>query len=180
MQARWSDEALVFAIELADRLLEHFEDEQQGGFYFTSDDHEQLIQRPKPMSDDAMPSGNGIAAFGLQRLGYLLGELNYRDAAEKTLRSAWNRIASMPHAHGALLIALREQLEPPEILVARGERAALAAWQDEMASGYSPGRLCYAIPADAGRHEALSSRAPMEHAVVYRCKGMTCSQPEPL
>ena len=180
LQARWSDEALAFAIELADRLLEHFEDEQQGGFYFTSDDHELLIQRPKPMSDDAMPSGNGIAAFALQRLGYLLGELNYLDAAEKTLRTAWNRIASMPHAHGSLLIALREQLEPPEILVARGDRAALAVWQEEMAGGYSPERLCFAIPADAGQHDALSSKLPLGHAVVYRCKGMTCSQPEPI
>ena len=53
---------LPFAIALADRLLEHFEDEGQGGFYFTSDDHEQLIRRPKPVSDDSMPSGNGIAA----------------------------------------------------------------------------------------------------------------------
>jgi uncharacterized protein YyaL (SSP411 family) len=180
LQARWRDDALEFAIDLADRLLEHFEDEEQGGFYFTSDDHEQLIQRPKPMSDDAMPSGNGIAAFALQRLGYLLGDLNYLDAAEKTLRTAWNRMASIPHAHGALLIALMEQLEPPEILVARGNRAILAAWQDRKARDYSPGCLCYAIPADAGQHVALSSKAPMEHAVVYRCKGLTCSAPEPV
>jgi uncharacterized protein YyaL (SSP411 family) len=178
LQARWSDEALAFAIALADRLLEHFEDEQQGGFYFTSDDHEQLIQRPKPVSDDAMPSGNGIAAFALQRLGYLLGDLNYLDAAEKTLRAAWNRIANLPHAHGALLIALQEQLDPPEILIARGGAEELSAWQAGMAGDYSPGRLCIAIPPDAGQHEALSTKEPGEHAVVYRCKGMTCSPPE--
>ena len=127
-----------------------------------------------------MPSGNGIAAFALQRLGYLLGELNYLDAAEKTLRAAWNRIASMPHAHGALLVALHEQLEAPDVLVARGDEAALAAWQEEMACGYNPDRLCFAIPADSGQHKALISKASMEHAVVYRCKGMTCSQPEPM
>ena len=180
LQARWSDEALAFAIELADRLLEHFEDERQGGFYFTSDDHEQLIQRPKPMSDDAMPSGNGIAASALLRLGYLLGDLNYLDAAEKTLRVAWNRIQSLPHAHGALLMALQEQLEPPEILVARGKPEELAAWQARMTGDYRPDRLSFAIPPDAGQHEALATKAPLAHAVVYRCKGMTCSQAEPI
>ncbi|MGD8556078.1 MAG: thioredoxin domain-containing protein [Chromatiales bacterium] len=178
LQARWSDEALAFAIELAERLLEHFEDERYGGFYFTSDDHEQLIQRPKPMSDDAMPSGNGIAAFALQRLGYLLGDLNYLDAAEKTLRAAWKRMESLPHAHGALLIALMEQLEPPEILIARGDTAELAAWRDDMARSYRPDMLFYAIPSDTGQHEALAAKAPQEHAVVYRCRGMTCSPPE--
>ncbi|MGD1990402.1 MAG: thioredoxin domain-containing protein [Chromatiales bacterium] len=178
LQARWSDEALAFAIELAERLLEHFEDERYGGFYFTSDDHEQLIQRPKPMSDEAMPSGNGIAAFALQRLGYLLGDLNYLDAAGKTLRAAWKRMESLPHAHGALLIALMEQLEPPEILIARGDDAELAAWRDDMARSYRPGMLFYAVPSDAGLHETVAAKAPQEHAVVYRCSGMTCSPPE--
>ena len=178
LQARWSDEALAFAIELAERLLEHFEDEQYGGFYFTSDDHEQLIQRPKPMSDDAMPSGNGVAAFALQRLGYLLGDLNYLDAAGKTLRAAWNRMESLPHAHGALLIALMEQLEPPEIHIARGDEAELAAWRDDMAKSYRPGMLFYAVPSNAGLHEAVAAKAPQQHAVAYRCKGMTCSPPE--
>jgi hypothetical protein len=130
------------------------------------------------MSDEAMPSGNGIAAFALQRLGYLLGDLNYLDAAGKTLRAAWKRMESLPHAHGALLIALMEQLEPPEILIARGDTAELAAWRDDMARGYRPDVLFYAIPSDTGQHEALAAKAPQEHAVVYRCRGMTCSPPE--
>ncbi|MEJ2322669.1 MAG: thioredoxin domain-containing protein, partial [Gammaproteobacteria bacterium] len=180
LQARWSDEELEFAIALADRLLEHFEDERRGGFYFTPDDHEQLIQRPRPMSDDAMPSGNGVAALALQRLGWLLGDLNYLDAAGKTLRAAWNRIESLPHAHGALLIALQEQLAPPEILIARGAAGALDAWRKRQQEDYRPERLCFAIPADAGVHEALAAKAPQQKPVVYRCKGMTCSPPEEL
>jgi uncharacterized protein YyaL (SSP411 family) len=46
------------------------------------------MHRPKPLSDEATPSGNGIAAFALQRLGFLLGETRYLDAAEKTLQNA--------------------------------------------------------------------------------------------
>ena len=48
-----------------------------GGFFFTSDDHETLIHRTKSFSDDAIPAGNGIAAFVLLRMGHLLGETRY-------------------------------------------------------------------------------------------------------
>ena len=62
LQIRWQSRYLFFACELADVLLDHFEDKQNGGFYFTADDHEQLVQRPKALGDEATPSGNGIAA----------------------------------------------------------------------------------------------------------------------
>ena len=88
LQARWSSEHLQFAISLADALLEHFEDADAGGFYFTANDHEALIHRPKPLADESVPSGNGIAAFALQRLGFLLAETRYLDAAERALRAA--------------------------------------------------------------------------------------------
>jgi len=61
LQSRWDSTNLDFAVQLADLLLEYFEDEQGGGFYFTANDHETLMHRPKPLADDAMPSGNGIA-----------------------------------------------------------------------------------------------------------------------
>ncbi len=69
-----------------DALLEKFEDTQTGGFAFTSHDHEALILRPKPGHDNATPSGNGVAALALQRLGHLVGEPRYLDAGERTLR----------------------------------------------------------------------------------------------
>ncbi|HEX7061139.1 MAG TPA: thioredoxin domain-containing protein, partial [Woeseiaceae bacterium] len=72
LQVRWDSGRLAFAIGLADALLEHFQDAENGGFWFTADDHEPLIHRPKPLGDESMPSGNGIAARALQRLGFLL------------------------------------------------------------------------------------------------------------
>ena len=62
LQARWHGPWLDWAIELADTMLEHFEDREAGGFYFTADDHEKLILRPKTFGDDATPAGNGVAA----------------------------------------------------------------------------------------------------------------------
>jgi lipocalin len=108
---------LAWTIELAEALLAHFEDREAGGFHFTADDHESLILRPKTFGDDATPAGHGVAARVLLRLGYLLAEPRYLDAAERTLRAAWSLIERYPHAHTSLLMALDEFTAPPPVVV---------------------------------------------------------------
>ncbi|NNF50276.1 MAG: thioredoxin domain-containing protein, partial [Woeseiaceae bacterium] len=179
LQARWSATHLEFAQQVADLLLEHFEDKQDGGFWFTADDHEQLISRFKPLADEAVPSGNGIAALALQRLGFLLGETRYLEAAERTLRAAWRALQDVPHGHVSLLAALEEYLAHPEIIVIRGEGADIARWRESAAGVYAPRRLVFAIPAgEAGLPGALAERAPIEgETVAYRCVGTHCELP---
>lgn len=180
LQARWRSEDLDFAVALAEILLRHFEDGDQGGFFFTSDYHETLIHRPKPLGDDSMPSGNGIAALVLQRLGCLLGEVRYLEAAGRTLNAAWESISQLPHAHCALLMALQEHLSPPEMLIARGGEAQLAAWRSRQAQSYRPAQIILAIPDDAATTPALADKAPRTGGVVYRCRGSQCEAPQPL
>jgi len=178
LQARWRDADLAFAIELAELLLGRFEDAEHGGFYFTADDHERLLHRPKPMTDDAMPAGNGIAALALQRLGQLLGEPRYEQAARRTLQTAWHGIRQMPYAHASLLMALDEQLKPPQTLVIRAQPPALQAWQAEAARGYHPRRAVYAIPADAGPLPGLlAERVAKAEPRAYLCQGTQCLAP---
>jgi uncharacterized protein len=180
LQARWRQADLDFAVALAEILLRHFEDGDQGGFFFTSDDHERLIHKPKPLGDDSIPSGNGIAALVLQRLGYLLGEARYLEAAERTLNVAWESIGQLPHAHCALLMALQEHVSPPEMLIARGDEAQLAAWLARQAQRYRPARMALAIPDNADIIPALADKAPRSRGVVYRCRGSHCEAPQPL
>ena len=75
-----------WAEDIADVLLEQFEDRAGGGFFFTSHDHEKLIHRTKIGHDNATPSGNGVAVCALQRLSHLTGEARYRSAAERGLQ----------------------------------------------------------------------------------------------
>jgi hypothetical protein len=108
LQARWDESVLEFANEIAGVLLTHFEDPGHGGFFFTADDHEALIQRPRPLMDDALPSGNGIAALALNRLGHLTATTAFTDTARRCLRTAEGSIAQAPEAHCALLLAYDE------------------------------------------------------------------------
>ncbi|MFA7098033.1 MAG: thioredoxin domain-containing protein [Gammaproteobacteria bacterium] len=178
LQARWRGANLNFAVELAEALLHHFEDRERGGFYFTADDHETLIQRPKPLADDATPSGNGIAAFALGRLGHLLGEVRYLEAAERTLKAAWGSLQQLPYAHEALLIALEEYLTPPQTVILHGQPDLLKPWQARSIRPYAPARLTLALPATAqDLPAALAQYAVKDAVTAYICTGNTCSPP---
>jgi uncharacterized protein YyaL (SSP411 family) len=178
-QARWNTEQLEFAMQLAELLLKHFFDPKNGGFYFTADDHEKLMHRPKPLSDDATPSGNGIAAFALQRLGFLLGEARYLAAAEKTLQNASQAMAEYPHGHVSLVSALEEYLDHPEMIIIRGTGTEIGKWRASAAKLYAPRRLVFAIPSDAKNLPgALADRKPQDDdTIAYRCVGSQCSLP---
>lgn len=179
LQARWRKADMDFAIELADALLTHFQDKEFGGFYFTAADHENLIQRPKPFSDDAMPAGNGVAAQALGRLGHVLGEQAYLDAAEQTLRAAWRAAKSLSYAHASLLIALQEYVETGEWVILRGPEEDLQAWQQCAQKTYAPQRLCLSIPdTEQDLPGFLADRkADPERCVAYVCSGTQCLPP---
>lgn len=104
-----------FARQLADALLTHFEDGEQGGFFFTAHDHESLIQRPKNAYDNALPSGNGVAALALRRWGERLGEGRYLGAARRTVQAFFAQLAGQPGGCAALIAALEAELavNPP-------------------------------------------------------------------
>ncbi|HEX7044277.1 MAG TPA: thioredoxin, partial [Burkholderiales bacterium] len=176
LQVRWRRDDLAFAVALAHRLLDGFEDRTAGGFYFTSNDHEPLVHRPKPASDDALPAGNGAAARALLALGYLLGDVDFLNAAERALRAHYARVTQYPSAHCTLLLALEQYLEPPTTVVLRGTAEELRAWQAAMASG--AGQEVYPIPADApDLPGVLAERKPLGGATAYVCRGHTCRPP---
>src|SRR5262249_33615443 len=90
------------------------------GFFFTADDHEQLIARNKDLHDASVPSGNAMAATALLRLGKLCGKTEYLDAASRTLAAARPVMERMPTAVGQMLIALDLYLGPASELVVIG------------------------------------------------------------
>jgi uncharacterized protein len=175
---RFSADNLAWATELAEVMLRHFEDAGVGGFFFTADDHEALISRPKSFSDEAIPAGNAIAARALLRLGYLLGEPRYLQAAERTLRAAWPALLKYPEGHASMLLALEDYLRPPQIVILRGPAAAIQPWQRELNAVFAPRRWSLAVPADAtGLPQAIASKAATGGPLAYVCRGTQCTAP---
>ena len=178
VQARFDPDLIGFARALADAMLAHFQDEAAGGFFFTSHDHERLIHRPKHGYDGATPSGNAVAAFALQRLGYLVGESRYLEAAERAIGAFYPSIAAHPQAYAAFLAALDETLEPPRIVVLRGKPAELRPWVRAIESDYRADSILLAIESAADVPEAaLAKPAPAAGVNAYVCQGVSCSNP---
>ena len=175
---RWRSADLEFAVALCDAMLAQFEDRSLGGFWFTASDAEPLISRTKSFADESLPSGAGVATRVLGRLGHLLAEPRYLDAAERSLRAAWASIERNPPAHGSMLDALEEQLVPVECVILRGPAAAIDAWRRELARLYAPRRLIFAIPDDvADLPPALAAKRSGPTALAYVCRGSTCEAP---
>ncbi|HEX6829153.1 MAG TPA: hypothetical protein VF104_09245, partial [Burkholderiales bacterium] len=177
LAAEFRPEDLDLARELAETLLAQFEDGAEGGFFFTSHDHETLIHRPKAAADNATPSGNGVAAFALQRLGHLLAEPRYLAAAERALELFAPQLARQPAGHASLATALEEYLDPPSVVVLRGPARELLAWQSRLDRQYRPSVVGIAVPDGlAGVPPALDKPAQTA-TTAWVCRGSTCLPP---
>jgi len=94
------------ARDVADTMLDHFWDVDNGGLFTTADDSEQLVVRQKDLMDNATPSANSTAAVALIRLGALTGEARYRNHAEQILRLLAKVIPQAPSAFSNALVAV--------------------------------------------------------------------------
>ena len=177
LQADFLAEDLQFAQQLADVLLDQFEDSANGGFYFTSHDHEQLIQRPKPGHDNATPSGNGIAALALQRLSHLTNDVRYAESSQKALACFFEQLEDHPSGFGSLLMALEEHLLPPRLVILAGPANDLQPFQAALASTYLPTTIVLAVANGTEALPAAIARPATAQVNAYVCQGVTCLAP---
>jgi uncharacterized protein YyaL (SSP411 family) len=122
-EARWTE----VAISSADVLLDRFSDAANGGFHTTGSDAEALVKRPKDLMDNAQPSANSLAAVALLRLGALVGDNRYTEAAEGVLRLLGHSVAEHPTAFGHLLGAVDLFHSGLTEVVVTGDRPDLVA-----------------------------------------------------
>jgi uncharacterized protein YyaL (SSP411 family) len=177
IQSRFRIEELNFAQELADALIARFEDTDAGGFFFTSSDHEVLIARLKPGPDNATPSGNGIAALSLQRLGHLVGETRYLSAAERALRAFYPQMQQHASAFATICMALGEYMAPPASVILRGDGDDLHVWSQAMSSAYRPGMIVIALRDGLPELPQTMDKPRREGVNAWVCRGVSCLPP---
>jgi uncharacterized protein YyaL (SSP411 family) len=172
------------ARELANSMIERFWDEEEGGFYFTSRDHEELIMRAKDYFDNAIPSGNSVAALAFLKLWALTQESVYQRCAATILRTMRQAMAKYPSGFGYLLSALDAYLsEGCEIaIIGAADSHEVRAFVKEIYSRYLPNKvIAAAAPEDerAGQGiKLLEGRSLVEgKAAVYVCHNYACLLP---
>jgi uncharacterized protein YyaL (SSP411 family) len=176
-QASGEAKYLMEAKSLADSMVTEFWDEENGGFFFTANDHEELLVRSKDYFDNATPSGNSAAADVLLRLAKLLGEEKYERFAVTVLRLAASQFARYPGGFGRTLSALEFNLGPTKEIVVIGERGS--ELEREIASTYLPDSLrVFAAEAEDGSLPLLEGRQTIDgKPTAYVCEDFVCKTP---
>jgi hypothetical protein len=169
------------ARELAEVMITHFS-APDGGFFDTSDDHERLITRPRELQDNAVPSGNAMAAFVLLRLAGLSSEPRYAELAHAALDPMQPLLAKYPLGFAQWLIALDYAISHPHEIAIIGEPEAsdTRALLDVCTSGYRPHQVVALGTPDAELFTVpmLQARSQIEdHATAYVCVDFTCRPP---
>src|SRR6185437_16116369 len=177
MQAQFRTEDLEWATEVGDALMDRFHDDADGGFFFTSHEHERLIHRPKPGPDNATPSGNAVAAWALDRLSMLCGEMRFAEAARGTVALFRPHMERIPSAFGTMLHALEEQLTPPRTIIVRGLRDDFDPWRKLLDAAYLPHASVLFIPSEASGLPPPLEKPATQAVTAWVCEGATCLAP---
>jgi len=177
MQVRFRREDFSWACEIADLLLAQFEDRENGGFFFTSHDHEQLYHRMKPGPDNATPSGNGVAASALIALGHLAAEPRYIEAGERAVRAFAGALRESPRGFSTLLAALEDTQSPPSSVLLAGDPAACADWQRALERVLRPGVTIYNVAGVELPAALAKGPVPAAGAAAWVCRGTQCLPP---
>ncbi len=167
---RWFAEARA----LADTIIERFSDTENGGFFSTADDHEQLITRRKDIEDNPIPAGQSAAALGLLRLAALTGEYRYEEAALGAIRLLHALAPQHPAAFGHLLQAIDFHVSPVrEVALVGPDRGAL---ERVVRSSFRPHVVLAGGEADGV--PLLEGREPVDgRAAAYVCERFMCQRP---
>jgi hypothetical protein len=174
------------AVDLTQRMIEFFWDEERGGFYFSGRENENLIARPKELYDGATPSGNSVAALNLLRLARMTGKADLEDKAGRLLRAFSAAVAEAPMAFTQFLNFLDYSLGPSQEIVLAGDPGweTTRAMAAEIQRKFHPSKiLLFREEGDGGRR--LAALCPFTEgmhplggkATVYLCEGYACKTP---
>ena len=175
---------LASAIRVAEQILSLFSDDNNGGFYRSASDGEQLITRPKEVYDGAIPSGNSVTALVLCRLAALTGETKWQQAADRQLRFVCGAISDYPAGYCVSLLAMMTVLYPGQELIC----AAADEGDPEMLLNFlreTPVSNLTVLVKTRSNQQALAQAAPFtadyplpEHGCgYYLCRNKACSAP---
>jgi uncharacterized protein len=157
------------ARDVADTMLDHFWDVDNGGLFSVADDGEQLIARQKELMDNATPSANSIAAVALVRLGALTGEARYANHAEQILRLLGRVMPQAPSAFSNAMAAVDMVANGVTEIAIVGDRPDLVR---AVQSRWIPNAvLAWGTPYDSPLWEQRSE------GLAYVCQHYACQTP---
>jgi uncharacterized protein YyaL (SSP411 family) len=179
-------EYLQKAVELNAELLTHFWDDVGGGFYFTSDDAEDLLVRKKDAYDGAIPSGNSVAMLNLLRLARITAESDLESKAAQIGQAFSGDVLSAPPGFTLMISGVDFAVGPNFEIVIVGDSAALdtQTMMRTINEQFIPNKVTLLIPTDE-KAETVVQLAPFAkdykaidgRATAFVCANHVCQSP---
>ncbi|MEM7137560.1 MAG: thioredoxin domain-containing protein [Myxococcota bacterium] len=179
--ARWLEAALT----LQDGQDNAYLDEQEGGYFMIDKDGEELLVREKPTYDNAVPSGNSVAALNLLRLHDFTGDERWRARAEALFRGLAVSVNRAPTAFPQLLAALDYYYDVPRevAVVAATDVMTADGLADKLRSAFVPNKV-FGILTELQAREQVQQipwlegkRAIQGRPTAYVCERGLCDLP---
>jgi uncharacterized protein YyaL (SSP411 family) len=164
---------------LTDVMIDEFWDKENGGFFFTSHDHESLIVRNKDLTDNATPSGNSAASDVLLKLSKIISDESYERFATKILSISAKQAERYPQGFGRALSVMEFSIAPTKeiVIVADDEGKLMANVYDQ----YLPNKVVVNGRTQGGHSQSLpllDGRTAIDgKPTVYVCEEMVCQKP---
>jgi uncharacterized protein YyaL (SSP411 family) len=169
------------AREIAEATIEWFWDDEVGAFFDTARDAEQLITRPREITDNATPSGTSLAVELLLHLAELQQDTEFRRRGAFALESLAEPMLRFPTAFGHLLgVADMELYGAIEVaIVGETSSTGFTALERTVAEKYVPSLVLAGGPPPARTTiRLLHDRSLIDDKpTAYVCRGYACDRP---
>ena len=176
-------EHLNTAIEFQEILFEHFLDKNGGGFFFTSDESEELISRQKDLYDGAYPSGNSVILLNLIRLGKFTANEKYDETAEKMINAFSKQIDDYPSVFSQFLTGLDWILNQSYEIVIAGEEKSeeVSRAIKTLRSVFLPNKIFIYNKGDEDLLKMIpylsTNKVINNRLTIYVCENFKCNMP---
>jgi len=173
-EATFDEQWLKQAKAWTDYVILHFQDESSGMFFYTSDEHEELIARKMEISDNVIPASNSVMAKNLYALGQLFYNEDYIKTAEQMFHNVKKDVMDHPsyYANWAALACWLNQ-EPYEIAIVGDDFQKVRA---EFDSRHLPNVLFLGGKSE-GSLPLLQNKLVSGQTTIYVCRNKTCKLP---
>ena len=177
---------LEFAIELNNTLLNHFWDSENGGFYFTPDDGEEILVRKKESYDSAIPSGNSIQMLNLLKLSKIMENEELKHKAVEIEKAFSKDVIMAPMAYTQFIVAIDFKLGPSYEIVIAGtpDNKDTNMMLNSIRSHYIPNKTVVLRPPNDEASKILGlinslefKKQENDKATAYICSDNTCKAP---
>ena len=177
---------LQTALDLNNEMIKYFWDEQNGGFYFTADDAEELIVRQKDIYDGAIPSGNSVAVLNLFRLARITANSDLEDKANKIMIAFSKDVKSVPSGYTQMMVGLDFGIGPSYeiVIVGNPEAKDTKEMLNSLRKHFIPNKVVLLRPSDQEAPDIIRLAKFTEYqssfdgkATAYVCLDYACKMP---